>query len=263
MSSSEAERMASKTLFEQVNAGSILADLYQSPIVDMSAFMPDLSKMFPDYGKMAIEPLMTTLQNSIVPAMETAYPVNRLAEFHKLLIDSSGINSVSKMLVESHNLMLKDLIPSFNALNDWAKENQFQTTLLTMAKETAFALDNPAFSGLLATASTFRERLDEQELEGLTDEFFETHPDLAASIEQSPAVRTLSLADRRVIVWTVGLIVMLYVSNALLHLGTDCPELKAIVDALGLDAGGGLPAGYAAAKLTGKALEKLPEADEE
>jgi hypothetical protein len=243
MSSSEAERIASKTLFEQVNADSILADLYQSPIVDMSAFMPDLSKMFPDYSKMAIAPLMTALQNSTVPAMELAYPVNRLAEFHKLLIDSSGINSVSKMLVESHNLMLKDLIPSFNALNDWAKENQFQTTLLTMAKETAFTLDNPAFTGLLATVSTFRERLDEQELEGLTDEFFETHPDLAASIDQSPAVRTLSRADRRVIVWTVGLIVMLYVSNALLHLGTDCPELKAIVDASAWMLAGSSPLG--------------------
>jgi hypothetical protein len=65
------------------------------------------------------------------------------------------------------------------------------------------------------------------------------------------------------IVWFVGIIMTLYVGNALLHSGTEFPEVKAMIDAFGLDAGGGLPAGLTAARLTDKALDNLPQAESE
>lgn len=123
--------------------------------------------------------------------------------------------------------------------------------------------DTARIQDLLATATTLRQGFTDEDIDELTDEFYTSHPDLAESLEESPALWTLSRTDRKLIVWLVGIIVTLNVGNALLHIGTDMPELKAVIDAFGLDAGGGLPAGITAAAATNEVLKKLPQEEAE
>jgi len=263
MSSSDAERTPTNALFKScVSPVSALADLYNSPLYDSKLLKVDISGLYPDYKSM-FEPMVSSLYKSQEPAIAFANMQTELASFQNRLIDAAGVGNVGKMLADSHARMFKYMMPSFNILADWAKESDFHSKLEAMAKATAYSLDNPAISELLESATSIREQLGEEELDELTDEFFETHPDLAVSLEQSPALYVLSKADRRLVVWFVGIIVTLYVGNALLNLGTDSPDMKAVFDAFGLDAGGGLPAGLAAAKVTDKALDKLPQEEAE
>lgn len=220
-------------------------------------FMFDIASMMPNYGKL-MEPLGLQLSKSVAGYISAAYPGQLI---QKTVLEASGVNNVTKMFMDSHDKMLRGMFPSMNVIAGLGLADQMQSSIGALTKSLASSVDGSDISSILANAATFRDRLEEENADELTDEFFENYPDLTEALEKSSALFALSIADRRLIVWFVGVIVTLYVGNALMHLGTDLPEVKAMIDAFGLDAGGGLPAGLAAAKLTDKALDKLPQAE--
>jgi hypothetical protein len=220
-------------------------------------FIFDIVSMMPTCREL-LEPLGLQLSKSVASYMSGAYP-SRLSGIEKVVLEASGVNSISKMFTDSHDKMVRGMFPSMNIIAELGFVDQMHSSIGAITKSLALSVDTSNINSILANAATFRERLAEENYDELTDEFFENHRDLTATLEKSPALFALSIPDRRLIVWFVGVIVTLYVGTALLHLATDFPEVKAMIDAFGLDAGGGLPAGLAAAKLTDKALDKLPQ----
>jgi hypothetical protein len=220
-------------------------------------FMFDIGALMPDYSKL-MEPLALQLSKSVASFVAATYPC-QMTGIQKMIMDASGVNSVSKMFVDSHDKVLRGMFPSINVINGLGLADQMQSSIGALTKSLTTSVDTSYVNSILANAATFRDRLAEEDYEELAVEFFENQPDLAQSIAEAPALHALSHSDRRLIVGFVGIIVTLYVGNALLHIGTDYPEVKAMIDAFGLDAGGGVPAGLAAAAATDKALEKLPQ----
>jgi hypothetical protein len=234
-------------VFGKMDAGPLVA----------KSFMFDMSSLMPDYSKL-MEPLALQLSKSVASFVAATYP-NQMTGIQKMIVDASGVNNISKMFMDSHDKMLRGMFPPMNVIAGLGLTDPLQSSIGALTKSLATSIDTSYVNSILANAATFRDRLAEEDYEELAGEFFENQPDLAQSIAESPALHALSTSDRRLIVWFVGIIVTLYVGNALLHIGTDFPEVKAMIDAFGLDAGGGVPAGLAAAKATDMALERLPQ----
>jgi hypothetical protein len=239
----------------------VWAKMDTGPLVAKS-FMFDMSGLMPDYGKL-MEPLALQLSRNVAGFMAAAYPMEQLNSIQKMIIDASGVNSISKMFMHSHDKMLRGMFPPMNVITGLGLTDPLQSSIGAITKSLATSLDTSYLNSILADAVKFSAQLPDQDFEELSEEFFENQPDLVKSIEAIPALQVPSTSDRRLIVWFVGIIVTLYVGNALLHVGTDFPEVKAMIDAFGLDAGGGVPAGLAAAAATNKALEKLSQQESE
>jgi hypothetical protein len=257
MTSSDPLRATNSILNVGTSSGVFKAweSMQVSPIF-MKPLLFDIKAMMPDYNKV-MSPFVNDIAKTLATSAAVAYPTDQLAGIQKMIVEASGVNNVAKMFMDSHNEMMRGLYPSPNFIGNLGLNEQFQSPIATLTKSLASSMDTSYLNSILATAATYRDQLGEQELDELADEFFENHPDLSESLQESPALYALSRTDRRVVVWFVGIIVTLYVGSALLTVGTEYPELKALVDAFGLDAGGGLPAGLAAAKATDMALEKL------
>lgn len=224
--------------------------------------IPDMGALIPDFAN-SLAPALTELSRNVSSLVAVKFPMEQLESIQKMVNQASEI-VIRDSALESYAEMMRSLTPALESLAQTALMPKMQASISAMASSLATAVDTSRMQNLLATASAFRAELaDEEDLDELTDQFFASHPDLAESLEETPALYALSRADRRLIVWFVGFIVTLYVGNALLNIGTDYPEVKAMIDAFGLDAGGGLPAGMAAALLTDQALDKLPQKESE
>jgi hypothetical protein len=164
---------------------------------------------------------------------------------------------------DSYAEMMQGITPALQSFAQTHIMTNIQASMSAMTSSIAEAIDTAQIQTLLATASAFTADLSDQEIDERVEEFFESHLDLAGSIERCPALYAMPKADRRLVVWLVGIIVTLYVGTTLLQIGTDNPELKAFIDAFGLDLGGGVPAGISAGAATNKLLKKLPQKDSE
>lgn len=263
MSSNDAKGASRGILSINTTAGVTDAwlKMQESTLMMNRAMMPDLNKLFPDTSKLLTPAFADAIQSAANMAAMT-FPKGHLTDMQRIVGQTSGVEAAVKQINDNHAAISKMLDLSYATPKMLGFDDQFQKSITAATSSLVSTIDTSGLQGILATASAFRDELGEQDLDELTDEFFENHPDLAASLEQSPALYALSKSDRRFIVWFVGIIVTLYVGNALLHIGTDYPEVKAMIDAFGLDAGGGLPAGWAAAKLMDKALDKLPQEED-
>ncbi|NHW45948.1 hypothetical protein HAV21_03425 [Paenarthrobacter sp. MSM-2-10-13] len=237
---------------------SVWATMDASPLL-AKPFMFDVSSLMPDYNKM-MSPMLADISKTVASAMDMAYPSAQLAGIQKMIIDASGVNNVAKMFLDSHTQMMRGLYPSLNIMAGLGLQEQFQLPVAALAKSLAASIDTSYINGVLADAIKFRAEVAEQDLDDLTDDFFENHPDLAESIEELPALYALSKADRTVVVWFVRFAVMMAVTCVILNINTEYPDLEKIVAALGLS--GGWEAGKKAGEVTGKALDKLPQAEE-
>ena len=121
----------------------------------------------------------------------------------------------------------------------------------------ATSVDTSHIQEILASASTLMERLTDEDLEEI-DDFFETHPYLAETIEEIPALYTLSKTDRTLLVLFVRICVTMAVACIMLKIDADLPELQRVIDAFG--SVGGWAAGKKAGEFTDKVLDDLPQA---
>ncbi|WP_427117269.1 hypothetical protein [Pseudarthrobacter scleromae] len=80
---------------------------------------------------------------------------------------------------------------------------------------------------------------------------------MAESIEEPPALATLSTAERHLIVWFVRIVVVMTITGFILNITEEYPDIDKIFAGLGI--GGGLQAGKKASQFTGKVLYKLPQ----
>jgi hypothetical protein len=237
---------------------SVWATMDASPLL-AKPLMFDMSSLVPDYNKM-MSPMLEDISKTVASAIEMAYPSAQLAGIQKMVIDASGVNSVAKMFLDSHMQMMRGLYPSLNMVAGLGLQEQFQLPVAALTKSLAASIDISDINGVLADAIKCRAGLAEQDLDDLTDDFFENHPDLAESIEELPALYALSKADRTVVIWFVRFAVMMAVTCVILNLNTEYPDLEKIIAALGLS--GGWEAGKKAGEFTGKALDNLPQAEE-
>lgn len=224
-------------------------------IPDMSALIP------PDYFK-TLMPALNEMAKNMSAMVAMTFPREQLESMQKTFAQTSGL-VLRDSVYDSYAEMMRGLTPALQGFAQATVVPEIQASMSAMASSLTAAIDTARIQDILASASALRKGFADQDLDELTDEFFENNPDFAESIEKSPALYALSKADRRLIVWLVGIIVTLYVATTLLNIGTDNPGLKAFVDAFGLDFGGGVPAGITAAAATNKALSKLPQEEAE
>lgn len=233
---------------------SVWGKMDTSPLLAKS-FMFDISTLMPGYNKL-MSPLFTDISKTMKTATAMAYPMEQMAGIQKMIIEASGVHNIAKVFMDSHTEMMRGLYPSFNVISSLGLNEQLQSLIAELTKSLAAAIDTSYLNSILASAGTFRDELADQDLEELTDDFFENHPDLAESIEEIPALYTLSKADRTLVIWFVRLCVTMSFTCIMLNLSVENQELDAIIDALGIS--GGWAAGKKAGELTGKALERLP-----
>lgn len=239
---------------------SVWATMDKSPLI-AKPYMLDLGAMMPDYNKM-MSPLLGEISRSLKSAIEMAYPSDQLAGIQKMIIEASGITNVAKMVIDSQTQEMRGLYPSLNFLaSSGLLQEQFQVPMTALTKSLAASVDTSYIHSVLADAIKFRAELAEQDLDDLTDDFFDNHPDLAESIEELPALYALSKTDRTAAIWFVRLAVMMAVTCVVLNINTDYPELEKIIAALGI--GGGWEAGKKAGQATEKTLDKLPQKEAE
>ncbi|MDQ0869020.1 hypothetical protein QFZ70_001493 [Arthrobacter sp. V1I9] len=237
---------------------SVWSTMDASPLL-AKPFMFDMSAIMPDYTKM-MSPMLASISETVASAVKMAYPSDQLAGIQKMIIEASGVNNVAKMFLDSHAEMVRGLYPSVNIAASFALQEQFQFPVTALTKSLAAAIDTSYIDSVLADAIKFRAEVAEHELDELTDDFFDSHPELAESIEELPALYKLSKADRTVVIWFMRFAVMMAVTCVVLNINTEYPELEKIIAALGI--GGGWEAGKKAGEFTGKALDKLPQAEE-
>ncbi len=101
-----------------------------------------------------------------------------------------------------------------------------------MTSSFATSVDTSHIQEILASASTLMERLTDEDLEEI-DDFFETDPYLAETIEEIPALYTLSKTDRTLLVLFVRICVTMAVACIMLKIDADLPELQRVIDAFG------------------------------
>lgn len=109
---------------------------------------------------------------------------------------------------------------------------------------------------LVEHADTFRAEVDASDVDERASELFDTHPELADSIDQLPMLVSLSPENRRSVIWFIRIAVTLYVTCIILDISMDNAELAAVIGAVGIS---GPAAGGAAGKGAKYLLEKLPE----
>lgn len=190
------------------------------------------------------------------------FPKGQLETIQQTFSHASSV-ILRASVYDSYAEMMQGITPTLQSFAQRHIVPDIQASMAAMTSSIAEAIDTSEIQTLLATASAFTADLSDQELDERVEEFFESYPDLVGSIEQSPALYAMPTADRRLVVWFVGIIVTLYVGTTLLQIGIDNPELKAFIDAFGLDLGGGVPAGISAGAATNKILKKLPQKDSE
>lgn len=215
----------------------------------------DMTTLMPDYSKM-MEPLALQVSKSVASFISATY-TDQLASIQKSILRASGVNNISKMFLDSHNAMLRGMFPPISLVTSLGLSEQFQSPISAITKSLAASIDTSYVDSILASAVTFRDQLAEEDLEDLTDDFLENHPDLAESIEELPALYTLSKTDRALVVWFVRICVTMTVACVLLNIEAEFPEVQRFIDVLGI--GGGLAAGKKAGDVTEKVLDRLPQ----
>ncbi|MGO4145756.1 hypothetical protein AB4Y77_11770 [Paenarthrobacter sp. YAF11_1] len=267
MSSSEAK---GKVDVINISAGRGVTDTWlkmqQSSL--NTALFPNYDKLIPDFSKLVPSVLtdstadkMAELTRKITAAMAPKFVDQHREAMQKMLSQATGAERIAKQINDNQTAIFKMIDPSLGAIRMMQHEERFQKSMAAMASSFASTIDASQFQDILASASKLREQLAEEDLEEI-DDFFESHPELAGDIDESPALYVLTKTDRALIVWFVRIVVALYVGAGLLIIGTDSPELKAVIDAFGLDFGGGLPAGWAAGEIAKKALDQLPQEEQ-
>jgi hypothetical protein len=236
--------------------------MQESPLVNTALF-PNYKAMLPDMNKLTASILtdatmerMVELTKRMTSTAALNFPTEHLDTMHKLTAQATGLERIAKQINDNHVAISKMIDPSFSALKLMGYDDRLRKSIAAMTSSFATTIDTAHIHEILASASALREELADEDLEEI-DDFFETHPDHAETIEELPALYALSKSDRALLVWFVRICVTMSVACIMLNIDAELPELQRVIDALGL--GGGWAAGKKAAELTDKALDKLPQ----
>ncbi|MET3351382.1 UNVERIFIED_ORG: hypothetical protein ABID57_003089 [Arthrobacter sp. UYEF1] len=240
----------------------------QSPLITKSHMM-NLNNVLLDFSKTtgtlfddSTMNRFADLSKNMASVAAFNFPTQHLEGIQKMVAQASGLDSVAKQFSDNQAAISKMLATSFTMPKMVGFDDQFQKSIAAMTSSLVATIDTSRLQDILATASTFRDELaDEVDLDELNEDFFDSHPDLAESIEESPALLTLSTMERRLIVLYVRFVVVMTVTCFILNITEQFPEIDRLWTGLGLSGGWG--AGKTAADLTRKALDKLPQEESE
>jgi hypothetical protein len=233
-----------------------------SPLWNKNLF-PDYDAMLRNTSKLAGSVLtdstmnrMMELTDKMASVAALKFPNQHLDALEKLISQATGFDRIAKQISDQHDAIAKMIDPSINMLKMMGYEDRLYKSVEAMTTSFAASIDTSHFQDILANASALREEFTDQDLEEI-DDFFETHPDLAETIEDVPGLHVLSQADRLLVIWFVRICVTLSVTCIMLNISIENPQLDALLDAIGMS--GGWEMGKKAGHLTGKALDKLPQ----
>lgn len=180
-----------------------------------------------------------------------------LADMQRIVSQTAGVGSVVKQINDHHASISKMLGMSLATHKMLGFDDQFQKSITAMTSSLVNTIDTSQFQDILASASAFKEAFADQDIDELADDFFDNHPELAKSIEESPVLYALDKTDRALIIWFVRFCVTVSVACIMLNIDAEFPELQRVIDAFGI--GGGYAAGKKAGEITAKDLDKLPQ----
>lgn len=222
--------------------------------------IPDLSGMIPPDYFQTLMPALTEISKNISAMVAVTFPREQLESIQKAFAQASG-SILRDSVYDSYADVVHGLTPVLQKFAQATAMPDIQASLSAMTSSLAAAIDTAQIQDLLASASALREELADQDIDELTDEFFWSHPGLAESIDEIPALRLLSKAERKLVIWYVRLCVTMTFTCILLNINMENPQLDAIIGALGIS--GSLETGKKAAALTGRFLDKLPQEESE
>jgi hypothetical protein len=218
--------------------------------------IPDMSGLVPPDYFQTLMPALTEMAKNMSAMVAVTFPREQLESIQKTFAQTSGL-ILRDSVYESYAEMMRGLTPALQSFAQATVVPDIQASMSAMASSLATAIDTSRIQDLLASASALRNELADQDIDELTDEFFWSHPDLAESIDEIPALRVLSKAERNLVIWYVRICVTMTFTCILLNINMEHPQLDAFIGALGIT--GGLESGKKAGALTGRVLDKLPQ----
>lgn len=224
-----------------------------------NALIPDMSKWAPSFLTDSTMDRMTELAKKMSEAVAPTFMTQNLEAMQKLAAQTTGIERFAKQLSDNQAAIAKMMDPSLTALKVMGYDDRFQKSLAAMTSSFATSIDTLRVQDILASATILMEGLTDEDLEGI-DDFFDSHPDLAETVEELPVLYTLSRTDRVLFILFVRVCVTLAVACIMLNIEAELPEVQRLIDAFG--GIGGWAAGKKAGEFTGKMLDKLPQAEE-
>lgn len=228
-----------------VNKSVLSSGVYQNTALteamDFSRFMPKFDFLTPSpvidlVNKMSVATIMPTWQKQI-----SAVNPGIALSLEGIMPKMSAVNS----------LLAHRFTPDINISEALTFSSALRTASTSVTESILATIKPISILDILDQAESFRAEIDDEELEDLTEEFFQQQPELATAIAELPVLITLSRTERLAIIWFVRISVTLYVAGYLVNLSTENPALFTILAVFGL--GTGTDPG----KLAGKATEKL------
>jgi hypothetical protein len=241
-------------------------EMHETSFMNKGVF-PDYRALFPDMSRLVAQSFLTDstmnrmaeLAQKMSKAVAPTFMTQNLDAMYKLAAQTTGIGRFARQLSDNQAAIAKMVDPSLSALRAMGYDERFQTSLAAMTSSFATSIDNTShIQDILASASTMMEELTDEDLEEI-DDFFESHPDLAESVEEIPVLYTLSKTDRAMVVFFVRVCVTVAVACIMVNIEAELPEVQRIIDAFG--GLGGWAAGKKAADYTDRVLDKLPQAE--
>ncbi|WP_394525614.1 hypothetical protein [Paenarthrobacter nicotinovorans] len=226
---------------------------------DYDALIPDMNKLAPSFLTDSTMDRMTELAKKMLEVVAPTFMTQNLDPMQKLAAQTTGIERFARQLSDNQAAITKMLDPSLSAFKVMSYDGRFQTSLAAMSSSFATSIDTSRIQDILASASTLMEGLTDEDLEEI-DDFFESQPDLAETVEELPVLYTLSKTDRALFILFVRVCVTMAVACIMLNIEAELPEVQRLIDAfVGI---GGWAVGKKAGEITGKVLDKLPQAEE-
>jgi hypothetical protein len=183
----------------------------------------------------------------------------------KLIAGMVQSPSTSKQLVDSYASFgqltqpaLTQIYPALQMAGFFSGGTELQKSVAAVSGFVAQSIDTRSFAQtLLSQATSLRSELVDKDVDDITADFLEQQPEVVAAIEHQPFLIDLSPAERKLIVWFIGTIVAIYVTMGVVNITLDSQEFGALISGLGI----AVPVAGVAAGVTGKLLDKLPQAD--
>lgn len=217
--------------------------------------IPDMSNLVSEDYIKSVMPAFTELSKTMSSVAAAAFPTHVLESMRVLAARTAELGQINNTFIENYAEMMKPLTQAINSLNI-APYAELQKSVALMSSTLAASIDTARMQDITARTAALREQFVDQDLDELTDQFFDEHPDLAESIEEAPGLLAFSKMERHLIVAYVRLVVVITITCFILNITEEYPEIDKILAGLGI--GGGLQAGKKAAEYTRKVLDKLP-----
>lgn len=193
-------------------------------------------------GSLVLKQFDTSHVSMIATEMASSLSVSKLVADHY----AANVGSIGQALAQLYRT-------EFNMMSQSVDLKKMMEAVSRSFEQSAGL---PSVISLLSQAASLQGILEDQpDVERFSADFLEEQPELAEAIEELPVLVNLSSAERKLIVWFVGVVVSIYVTLGLVTINGENPDLHSILGDLGI---AGPAAGIAVGKGTKKLLDKLP-----